>query len=283
MALLRLDRHRAHVSGRFALVVSLAVHGGLAAGAAALATQPPSRPDEPITVAILSETQPVVLVPDELAAVGGRDVSIEPVSRPLAPMPTARRRVQELPPTREKPVPESRTADAEAPAALKVDESDEASDGDDDARPVLAANSGVSAGAIAVPGGHGTGTSGGVGSPGTTGGSGAGTGVGTRPLSSAERRALLDRYLKLIDPRIRQHFRYPRQAEALELEGDVRIVLAVDSRGQLLRAHTAGTCPHLLLCEDATRTVRAAVPFPRPPPELGGVVELELPLTYRLE
>lgn len=281
MAFLSGGCRRERSAKRFALALSLVVHGALAAGAATLATSPAAPIDEPIDVALLSDPPPPeVLVPDEPpTSTSTSDTVAAPQPRPVtmaarpAPTPARSKAVEPAPPA---VAPEAPTAVEAAPP--------EQSATDDDApksdEPVLVASAGVS---NMAGGGTGTGPGGGVaGMPGGRGRADGSDGAG-RPLTNRERRALLDSYLKLIDPRIRQHFRYPREAEALELEGDVKIVLAVDRRGQLLRAQTTGRCPHAMLCEDAARTVRASVPFPPPPPELGAVVEVELPLTYRLE
>ncbi|MBC8133729.1 MAG: TonB family protein [Deltaproteobacteria bacterium] len=285
MALLGIPCRRDRFAKRLALALSLVVHGGLAAGAAALATQPSSNESESIVVEIFVDPPPDVLVPADMPDMPGLPGEIaQPAPALVQPVRIATREnhpqlVPAVPPQpTEQPVP------AEAAAANAIpDDPDNETDAQDKGNVAVVPAETGAGGDERTAGQGGAGTAGMLPGVAAAGQGHNRTNLGARPLTSIERRALLDRYLKLIDPRIRRNFHYPRQAEVLEIEGDVKVVVAVDARGHLLRAHTAGSCPHALLCEDATRTVRAALPFPPPPPELGGIVEVELPLTYRLE
>ncbi len=118
-----------------------------------------------------------------------------------------------------------------------------------------------------------------AGAPGSTGQGGVG-----RVLPEAERMALTGQYLnQILRPRVAAHFEYPPEAERLGAEGTVIVELTLDGRGQLLGVRTRGACREELLCEAALRTVRAASPFPPPPPALAGGLVVEVPLTYKLQ
>ncbi|MFL5350435.1 MAG: TonB family protein [Hyalangium sp.] len=102
------------------------------------------------------------------------------------------------------------------------------------------------------------------------------------PLTPEEREAWVERYVEtLIHDRF-EHVRYPHLASAAGIQGDVMLRLSISSQGQLLSMELLGRCPHPVLCDSAQETVRAAAPFPPPPPELGNPCLLELPFRYRL-
>jgi protein TonB len=116
--------------------------------------------------------------------------------------------------------------------------------------------------------------------------SGAGTGTGpaqlAAPISGAQRRAMMDRYLKeLFRTRIRT--RYPEEARELELSGNVVVQVTVDRGGRLVGARLNGSCPHALLCQDALQTVRAAAPFPPLPRDLGDSLQIDVPIKYQFQ
>ena len=103
-------------------------------------------------------------------------------------------------------------------------------------------------------------------------------------LSPQERQALIRRYLEeILRTRIASRLRLPAEAERLGVEGTVVMLLAIDGGGRLVGLRTAGACPHEILCEAAARTIREAAPFPPPPAALGGGLQAEMPLSYRLE
>jgi protein TonB len=114
-------------------------------------------------------------------------------------------------------------------------------------------------------------------------GSGAGAGAG-RSMNEALRRSLIQRYLDgVLRPRISARFTYPHEAARRNLEGDVVVRIAISSSGSLLVARVAGPCPAVLLCEAAVDVIRRAAPFAAPPIELESPVEIEVPLSYKLD
>jgi periplasmic protein TonB len=253
---------------RLGFVASLVVHGALLAAMAVASLRPALSPvDEPVSIEILAAP--------------------EAPAEPVPPMPEPQRPKVE-PKIEPKIAPPKRPVVLAATQPIEHDEPPPPSDAADEplpaAAPAVEAATPASAGAaVTVP------TGGATTGPRALGGSqrgpgGSGLGGGAPPvLGPAARRALLDQYTKLFGPRIRQHFRYPRQAEDLEVEGAVLVRVAVDGRGQLVQARTEGGCPHELLCEDAVRTVRASAPFPPPPAALGAPVEVYVPLNYTMQ
>lgn len=114
--------------------------------------------------------------------------------------------------------------------------------------------------------------------------SGAPTAPPPRELSPERRRSLLERYLQeILRSRIAGRFKYPPEAESLGLEGTVIVQIAVDGNGTLVGLGIRGACPHQILCEHATRTLRACAPFPPPPSELVGTIAVDVPLSYTLD
>ncbi|HEY0710279.1 MAG TPA: TonB family protein, partial [Polyangia bacterium] len=103
-------------------------------------------------------------------------------------------------------------------------------------------------------------------------------------LSASDVRALLARYTQeILRTRIAANLVYPPEAERVGAEGTVVVRVRVNSAGAVISAAVVGACAHELLCEDALRTVRAASPFPPPPPVLGALIDVSVPVTYRLE
>ena len=102
------------------------------------------------------------------------------------------------------------------------------------------------------------------------------------PLTPEEREVWIERYVETI---IRARFlrvRYPHQAAAAGIKGEVLLRVSISPQGQLLELEQIGRCPHPVLCEAALKTMRNAEPLPPPPPELGSPCVFELPFRYRL-
>jgi periplasmic protein TonB len=102
------------------------------------------------------------------------------------------------------------------------------------------------------------------------------------PLTPEEREAWIERYVETI---IRARFmrvRYPHQAAAAGIKGEVLLRVTISPQGRLLKLEQIGHCPHPVLCEAALKSMRNAEPLPPPPPELGNPCTFELPFRYRL-
>jgi protein TonB len=248
---------RARRARRLGLAASLAAHAALVGSLAVASFGPPAfTPDQPVTVEIIAAEVSAAAPERASSAPPPPERSTTPrVKRPTLAVVAATPAPERAP---EEPEPPPAAADARQPTAQ--------------APAVVADATGVSD-SVTVPAGGGTGA------PGTATGRGR---VAPAAGGGADRRALLERYTKLLAPRIKQHLRYPPQAEVLEIEGAVLVRVAVDARGQVVRARPDGMCPHEILCDDAVRTVRASAPFPSPPPELGAVVEVHVPLNYAM-
>jgi protein TonB len=103
-------------------------------------------------------------------------------------------------------------------------------------------------------------------------------------LAPEQRRTYLDRYLQeSLRSRVASRFRYPPEAEREGAEGTVLLRLRIDAAGKLIKVTVIGICPHAILCDAARTTVQEAAPFPPPPRALGGTIEVDMPLAYRLE
>lgn len=101
-------------------------------------------------------------------------------------------------------------------------------------------------------------------------------------LTPEEREAWVARYLEALIRSRFMHVRYPHQAAAAGITGQVVLRVSIGARGQLLNLELLGRCPHPVLCDAAKETVINARPFPPPPPELGSPFLLELPFRYHL-
>lgn len=88
---------------------------------------------------------------------------------------------------------------------------------------------------------------------------------------------------RVLRTRIAPLFKYPAAAERQGIEGRVILRLTVDQAGRILTLERGEPCPHEILCGDAAAMLLAAQPLPPPPTELGATIQLELPLTYRLD
>jgi protein TonB len=102
------------------------------------------------------------------------------------------------------------------------------------------------------------------------------------PLTPEEREEWMERYMETLIRGRFMHVRYPHLAAAAGITGQVLLRVSINSRGRLLKLELLGRCPHPVLCDAATQTVRDAAPFPPPPPELGNPFLLELPFRYHL-
>jgi TonB family protein len=109
----------------------------------------------------------------------------------------------------------------------------------------------------------------------------AGTGAGA-PGAQLRRQALLA-YLDRVIPIITTHIIYPEEAERLGLEDTFVLRIAVDRGGHLRSARLIGRAPHGLLERSAFAALAASAPLPPPAPELGPLVELDVPFNYRLD
>lgn len=238
---------------RFAVAVSVIVHGALVAGAAMLpATIRPADPEPMVMVDVVAEALPEVpAAPPDVA----------PPPRPVR-MPAPRRVTAVAHEVPSQAQPSEAPPAEETPAPAPVVEQSTASG------PVVAAAS------EANPGPIGTALSG--------GGTGTGQAQAAPSISGAQRRAMMDRYLKeLFRTRIRT--RYPEEARELELSGNVVVQVTVDRGGRLVGARLNGACPHALLCQDALETVRAAAPFPPLPRDLGESLQIDVPIKYQFQ
>ena len=107
-----------------------------------------------------------------------------------------------------------------------------------------------------------------------------GSGAGA---SGTELRRALLAYLDRVIPLIRTHIVYPEEAERLGLEAAFVLRIAVDRGGHLKSARLLGRAPHGLLERSAFAALAASTPLPPPAPELGPLVELDVPFVYRLD
>ena len=256
-------------AARVAVVISLAVHAALVAGAASL----------PRAVSV-SEAEPMVMVdvvvdapPPELPP--SPEPGLAPTPQPRTPAPLKRAaapaRVAPLEPAPAHPASSEPPASEEAPPAPTVAEAPAEGPG-----PAVLVAARAKAGD--GPGGGPAGGPTGVGAAGTGMGMGGG-----RPLTEVERTSMIGRYRELMRGRIRDGFRYPPEARELELVGAVVLQVTVDRGGRMVAARVRGACPHAILCDDALRTVRAAAPFAPLPRELGDVLNIDVPLNYSFE
>jgi len=231
------------------LCVSIGVHAALIVAAVAA----PARSlldDAPVTVEIVDPVLPPPVV-----------APAEPPPPKTVTRPVVVKRAHPdapIPPPAEAPPPAAPEAEPSPPVA-----SAPTTETTPDPHAVLVATApagaGITGGGSGVPGGR------------------APVGVASESL----RRNLADRYRDdLLRTRIRDHFRYPAEAQDLELTGRVVVQVTIDRSGRLLAARIAGSCPHRLLCDDGLRTVRASAPFPALPADLGDSLRIEIPLKY---
>ncbi len=71
---------------------------------------------------------------------------------------------------------------------------------------------------------------------------------------------------------------YPAEAAALEIEGEVRLLLTLDKNGDLIDIRVASSSGHAILDEAAVRAAEAMHNVPN-----AGAMELILPVVFRLE
>jgi protein TonB len=101
-------------------------------------------------------------------------------------------------------------------------------------------------------------------------------------LTPEEREEWIERYMeRLIKARF-MHVRYPHQAAAAGISGQVMLRMSINAKGRLLKLEVIGRCPHPVLCDAAQEAVRNADPLPPPPRELGNPLILDLPFRYHL-
>lgn len=102
------------------------------------------------------------------------------------------------------------------------------------------------------------------------------------PLTPEEREAMVERYAEMLIRARFSRMRYPHQAAAAGIKGEVLLRVSISPQGRVLELEQIGRCPHPLLCDSALEAVRKAEPLPPPPPELGNPFTLELPFRYSL-
>ncbi len=243
------------------LMISALLHGGLVIGA--LALRRPAPPPEPPAIAI-----------DLVEPVAPPEVPPPPETPPPpAPFVRAALRIAQA-----KPAPAPAPAPTPTPAAA-LTAPETPPDPTPDPTPVTVA-AGPPAASITTGGVVGA-PAGPVGAP---GGTGHGPALVAPPLTEAQRRQAIDRYLQeILRTRIRDAFRYPAAARELELSGAVVVRATLDRSGRLLGVRLNCRCPHGILCDDALRTIRAAAPFPPLPAELGETLPIDVPLTYAFD
>lgn len=100
-----------------------------------------------------------------------------------------------------------------------------------------------------------------------------------------EARLLLLRqeYLKTLNREINTHKHIPQRAFTRRAEGSVRLAIALDSNGKLLRVEVVEPSKHAMFNEQALEAVGNAQPFPPPPSDLEtDPFEFETTLYYDL-
>lgn len=93
---------------------------------------------------------------------------------------------------------------------------------------------------------------------------------------------MVEQYAEMLISARFKRVRYPHQAAAAGIQGEVLLRVSMSAQGRLLGMELIGRCPHPVLCDSSMELVRKAAPFPPPPPELGNPFILELPFRYRL-
>jgi protein TonB len=101
-------------------------------------------------------------------------------------------------------------------------------------------------------------------------------------LSAPERENLLAAYLHTIRERVASHRRYPHSARRLGLEGTIRVQFHVDQCGDVSGMSLVIPSQHQLLRDASIEAIRASVPFPTPPKELGNGLDVEVSIVFRL-
>lgn len=116
----------------------------------------------------------------------------------------------------------------------------------------------------------------------STGGQPKAAGAGDGPLAS-QGGAEWEGYLAGLRERIEAARAYPERARRMGQEGRVTVRLVVGADGKLLEVEIAEASSSSLLNRAAIQTIRSLSPLPPLPPELGGRLEVTVPIAYHLD
>lgn len=93
----------------------------------------------------------------------------------------------------------------------------------------------------------------------------------------------MTRYVGLLVSAVQKNRRYPREAIDREEEGVVGLTVKLGSNGDLIEAAVKHACPFSSLNEAALKTVQTIKHFPKPPIADGTVIELAIPMRFKIE
>jgi periplasmic protein TonB len=91
------------------------------------------------------------------------------------------------------------------------------------------------------------------------------------------------RYVGLLVLAVQKNRRYPKEAIDREEEGVVALTVRLKSDGELLEAAVKKPSPFTSLNEAALKTVQTIRHFPKPPIVEGTVIELVIPMRFKIE
>ncbi|CAN5574417.1 hypothetical protein BH10BDE1_BH10BDE1_32850 [soil metagenome] len=91
------------------------------------------------------------------------------------------------------------------------------------------------------------------------------------------------RYVGLLVSALQKNRRYPREAIEREEEGVVGLTVKLGSNGDLIEAAVKLASPFSSLNEAALKTVQTIKHFPKPPIADGTVIELAIPMRFKIE
>ena len=93
----------------------------------------------------------------------------------------------------------------------------------------------------------------------------------------------ISRYVGLLVSALQKNRRYPREAIEREEEGVVGLTVKLGSDGDLIEASVKHACTFSSLNEAALKTIQTLGHFPKPPIAAGTVIELAIPIRFKLE